>query len=233
MPGKRFMPAALVAAVTLALALPAGAGAELISLYRNPMETSTQRGDAVKLSGARCKRGGSQHVFKIVVGKKTAECSYRTPVIGRDLQIAATMRVLPGTPQALRPKIFLALNLRAGGGARYQLAVYPKQRKTQLRKFLPDGTVEYLKIKKNVRAVKGVGKANDLRLRAFNITSGQHKGNCRVLAFVRGEKVADVEDRAAGELKGRASGFAIGSAKNAKGAVGSVDDVVVRGPNPF
>jgi hypothetical protein len=222
-----------LATALASLALAAAAGAELISLYRNPMESKTQRATPAKLSGSHCKRGGSTHVFKVVVGKQTKECSYRTPVIGRDLQVAATMRLLDGTPKALRPKVFLALNLRAGGGARYQLAVYPLQRKAQLRKYLPDGSVEYLKIAKKVPTVKGTDKANQLRLQAFNVTSGPDKGNCRVLAFVGREKVGDFTDKAAGELQGRASGFAVGAAKNAKGAVASVDDVIVRGPNPF
>jgi hypothetical protein len=222
-----------LAATIATLALAASAGAELISLYRNPMETKGQRSESVKFSGARCARGGSSHVFRIAIGKRTRECSYRTPVIGRDLQVAATMRLLGPTPKPLRPKVFLALNLRAGGGARYQLAVYPLQRKTQLRKFLADGSVKYLQIEKKVRTVKGTGKANQLRLRAFNITAGPDKGHCRVIAFVGGEQVGDFTDGAAGELQGRASGFAVGAAKNAKGVVASVDDVVVRAPNPF
>jgi hypothetical protein len=229
---KRLIAAAL-AACAVSLALAATAGAELISLYRNPMESQGQRTELAKLAGTNCERGGAEHVFKIVVGKKTRECSYRTPVIGRDLQVAATMRLLSKTPKSLQAKVFLALELRAGSGARYQLAVYPKQRKTQLRKFLPDGTVKYLKIEKKVPTVKGVNQANELRLQAFNVTTGPEKGSCRILAFVGGEKVGDVTDRAAGELEGRASGFAIGAAKSAVGAVGSVDDVVVRGPNPF
>jgi hypothetical protein len=232
MPFKRLI-AALAASAGLALAFAGGAEAELISLYRNPMESKSQQADPVKLSGSRCQAGGSEHAFRIVVGKKTKECAYRTPVIGRDLQVSATMRLLSQTPANLRPKVFLGLELRAGGGARYQLAVYPMQRKTQLRKYLPDGSVKYLKIEKNVATVKGVGKANDLRLRAFNVTGGPDKGSCRVLAFVGGEQVGDFTDRAAGELQGRASGFAIGAAKNAKGAAGSVDNVFVRGPNPF
>ncbi len=230
---KTRITAALLVAATASLALAAGAGAELIGLYRNEMETKSQQAEPVKLSGANCGRGGGSHVFQIVIGKKTKECSYRTPVIGRDLQVAATMRLLSQTPKPLQAKVFLALNLRAGGGTRYQLAVFPEQGKTQLRKFLSDGSVEYLQIEKSVPTVKGLDKANELRLRAFNITSGSEKGRCRILAFVGGEKVGDVTDTAAGELAGRASGFAIGASKDAKGAVGSVDDVLVRGPNPF
>jgi hypothetical protein len=232
-PMKMRFTGVVLAAAVASLALAAGAGAELISLYRNPMESKSQRAEPVKLSGSRCQGGGTSHVFRIVVGKGTKECSYRTPVIGRDLQVAATMRLLSTTPKSLRPKVFLALNLRAGGGARYQLAVYPLQRKTQLRKYLADGEVKYLKIEQKVPTVQGVDKANELRLRAFNVTSGPDKGSCRILAFVGGEPVGDFTDRAAGELQGRASGFAVGAAKNAKGAVASVDDVIVRAPSPF
>lgn len=230
---KRFTAIAAISMAVLAMGFAASSGAELIGLYRNPMESKSQRRAPVKLSGSRCQRGGSQHVFRVVIGKKTTECSYRTPVIGRDLQVAATMRLLSGTPKPLKPKAFLALNLRAGGGARYQLAVFPVQRKTQLRKFLPGGDVKFLQIEKNVRSVEGVDKANKMRLRAFNITSGDNKGRCRILAFVGGKQVGDFTDRAAGELKGRATGFAVGATKNAKGVVGSVDDVVIRSPNPF
>jgi hypothetical protein len=232
MRGKRLTCLALAVAA-LALALAASAGAELISLYRNPMESKTQQAESIKLSGSRCQRGGTPHVFRIIVGKQTKECSYRTPVIGRDLQVAATMRLLSKTPKPLQSKVFLALDLRAGGGSRYQLAVYPLQGKTQLRKFLADGSVKYLQIEKQVPTVKGIDKANELRLRAFNITSGAEKGKCRILAFVGGEQVGDFTDAGAGELTGRASGFAVGAATSATGAVATVDDVIVRGPNPF
>ncbi len=218
---------------TVALALAVSAGAEMIGLYRNPMETTSQRSDLIKLSGTSCERGGSEHALRIAIGKKTKECAYRTPVIGRDLQVAATMRLLSNTPKSLQSKAFLALDLRAGGGARYQLAVYPLQRKTQLRKILAGGKIEYLQIEKNVATVKGLDKANKLQMSAVNITSGPDKGGCRILASVGAEQVGDVTDRAAGELQGRASGFAVGAAKNAKGIVASADDLFVRGPNPF
>ena len=222
-----------VAAALASIALATSAGAALVGIYRNPMESSAQRGEAVKLSGERCKRGGSDHAFRIVVGKRTSECSYRTPVIGRDLEISATLRLLEKTPTKVRNKAFLGLTLRSGDGAHYQLTVFPLQRKAQLRKTLSDGKVRFLGVEKDVRAVKGVNGANKLRLRAFNITSGPEKGSCRLLAYVGKQKVVDFTDHAAGDLPGRASGFVVGAAKNAKGAVASVDDLVVRAPNPF
>lgn len=216
-----------------ALAFAPGAGASLIGIYRNPMESKGQLGQIVKLSGERCARSGSSGAFLIVVGKQTKECSYRTPVLGRDLEIAATERLLSKTPKPVQRSAYLSVDLRAGGGARYQLAVYPLQRKAQLRKVLADGSIEYLDIEKNVAGVVGADMANALRLQAFNVTSGEGKGNCHLLAFVGGKLVSDVTDEGAGDLTGQASGFSVGSAKSAKGAQASVDDVVVRVPSPF
>jgi hypothetical protein len=224
--------AMLAAAVLTAFA--GTAGAALVGLYRNSMETDAQRGQIGKLSGDRCGRGGSANAFRITIGKATSECAYRTPVVGRDLEIAATLRLFGSVPKAVKRKAFLAVNLRTGeAGAGYQLAVFPLQRKAQLRKILSEGEVEYLHIERGVSAIKGTDQANELRLRAFNVTSGPDKGKCQVVAFVGNRQVADVLDPASGELQGRGSGFSIGAVGNAKGAVGSVDDVVLRVPSPF
>ena len=216
-----------------ALAFASGAGAAMIGIYRNSMESKAQLAQVLKLSGKRCGRSGSGGAFQIVVGKETKECSYRTPVIGRDLEIAATERLLSNTPKPVQHSAYLAVDLRAGGGARYQLAIFPLQRKAQVRKILADGTVEYLDIEKNVTGIGGLDKANQLRLQALNVTSGDGRGNCQLLAFIGGEMIAEVTDEGAGDLTGRASGFSVGSTKTAKGAQASVDDVVVRVPSPF
>jgi hypothetical protein len=227
------IPAISIAACLAALVLAGSASAALIGIYRNGMESEAQRAQIVKLSGERCGRGGSDHAVKVVVGKGTGECAYRTPAIGRDLEVAAVGRLLDGTPKPVQRKAFLAVNLRTGGaGAGYQLAVFPLQGKAQLRKVLSDGRIEYLHVEKGVRA-KGLNRANELRLRAFNITSGPERGSCHILAYVGGRLVADVTDSAAGELEGRASGFSLSAVGNAKGTVGSFDDVVVRVPSPF
>jgi hypothetical protein len=231
---RRRVAAISLASIAAALALAAGASAAVIGIYRNDMDSDGLRGQIAKLDGDRCGRGGSDEAFRIVVGKATGECSYRTPVIGRDLEISAVGRLLSGTPKAVARKAYLALNLRAGGnGARYQLAAFPLQRKAQLRKVLTDGTVKYLHVEKGVR-LRGGNRANDLRLRAFNITSGEDKGKCTIVAFVGNERIAEATDDAAGFLQGRTSGFSLGTAGgNAKGAKASFDDVVVRVPSPY
>jgi hypothetical protein len=220
-------------AAVAALALVGSAGAALIGIYRNSMESTAQRAQIVKLSGDRCGRGGSDHALRITIGKETPECAYRTPVIGRELELAATGRVLDTTPKPIQRKVYLAVNLRAGGaGARYQLAVFPLQSKAQLRRIAPQGEVKYLRVAHGVRT-GGLNRANEIRLQAFNIISGPEKGSCHILAFVGAKLVADVTDPSSGELQGRTSGFSLGAVGSAKGAVGSFDDVVVRTPSPY
>ncbi len=216
------------------LTFAASAGADLIGVYRNTMESKGQLGQITKLSGERCARGSAAGAFTITIGKATKECSYRTPVLGRDLEIAATMSLLsrPQVPMSVQRSAYLAVDLRAGGGARYQLAVYPLQGKAQVRKVLADGKIEYIDIEKDVAGIGGLDKATQLRLRAFNAT-GDAKGTAQLLAFVGDKLIAEVSDATAGELSGRASGFSLGSAKVAKGAQASVDDVLVRVPSPY
>jgi len=224
--------AIFLASMVVSMLAAAAVGAAMIGIYRNGMETTAQRAQLVKLAGASCARGGSDGALRVTLGKRTAACSYRTPVLGRDLEISATERLLSGTPTALQKKAFLALELRAGGGAKYQLLAFPLQRKVQLVKVSPEGT-EYLAIAKNVKTLMGVNKANSLRLRAVNVTSGPERGNAQIVGSVGGTQVVEAADEGAGALSGRASAVAIGATKNANGLVGSIDDVVVRVPSPF
>jgi hypothetical protein len=214
------------------LAIAATAGAAMIGIYRNGMETTAQRAQLVKLSGGSCSRDGAGGTLRVTIGKRTGACSYRTPVLGRDLEISATERLLSGTPPSLQRKAYLALELRAGGGAKYQLLAFPLQRKVQLLKVSGEGT-EYLAIEKGVKGLGGINKANALRLRAVNVRSGPERGRAQLLAYVGGGLVAEASDAAAGDLSGRASAVSVGATKNANGVVGSVDDVVVRVPSPF
>jgi hypothetical protein len=224
----------VAAALLGALALAVSAyGVKAIAIYKNQMSSGAKRSEVIKVSGQNCNRGGSDEALRVEVGKRTAECAYRTPVVGRDVEIFATERLLSGTPRAMRKRMFLAVNLRTGGGARYQLAVFPLQRKYQLRKDLPGGERRFLAVGKNIRRIKGVNKANELRLRAFNLEGTDDKDDARLLVFVNGKRMAVVTDGQAGPLQGRFSGVSVGSGKPAAGARASFDDVIVRVPSPF
>jgi hypothetical protein len=224
--------ATFLAALTAVLLVAAVAGAAMIGIYRNGMETTAQRAQLIKLSGAACTRGGSEGALRIAVGKRTDACSYRTPVLGRDLEVSATERLLSGTPEPLRRKAYLGLELRAGAGAKYQLLAFPLQRKVQLVKFTSTGT-EYLGIAKNVKTLMGVNKANALRLQALNVTKGPEKGQVKLLGYVGGSVVTEATDETPGELTGKASTVVVGAVNGANGVIASVDDVVVRVPSPF
>src|SRR6476469_4986392 len=229
--GRRFS-AVFLAALAVGVLAGAVAGAAMIGVYRNSMETLGQRSELVKLSGANCARAGANGAMRVTLGKKTAACSFRTPVLGRDLEIAATERLLRGTPVNLQRKAFLGLELRAGAGAKYQLLVFPRQKKAQLVKVTAEGS-KYLAIAKNEKAVMGVNEANDLVLRAVNVASGPEKGQAKLFAYVGGTLVGEAVDAGAGELTGRNSAVIVGTIKNGNGIVASVDDVVVRVPSPF
>jgi len=222
----------LLAVLAATVVLCAGAQAAMIGVYRNGMESLAQRSQLVKLSGHSCTRAGVGGVMRITIGKGTSACSYRTPVLGRDLEIAATERLLSGTPAPLQRKGYLGLELRAGAGAKYQLLVYPQQRKAQLIKVGKDGA-KYLAIAKNQKTIAGVNEANKLRLRAVNVTSGPERGQAKLFAYVGSTLVAEATDAGAGDLAGRASAVIVGASGNAKGLIASVDDLVVRVPSPF
>jgi hypothetical protein len=224
--------AAFLAALAVAALACAVAGGAMIGVYRNSMESLAQRSQLVKLSGRNCARAGANGAMRVMLGKKTAACSFRTPVLGRDLEIAATERLLSGTPENLQRKAFLGLELRAGDGFKYQLLVFPRQKKAQLIKVFGEGS-KYLAIAKNEKAVMGINEANKLRLRAVNVTSGPDKGQARLFAYVGNTLVGEAKDDGAGDLSGRNSTVVVGTIKNGNGIVASVDDVVVRVPSPF
>jgi hypothetical protein len=224
--------AIFAAACLVGLLATAVAGAAMIGIYRNGMETTAQRAQLVKLAGSSCTRGGSDGALRVAVGKRTDACSYRTPVFGRDLEISATARLLSGTPPALQRKAYLALELRAGAGARYQLLAFPLQRKVQLVKVTATGT-EYLGIAKDVKGLMGINKANALRLQALNVTKGPERGRAKLLGYVGGTLVTEATDENPGELTGRASTVAAGAINGANGVIASVDDVVVQVPVDF
>src|SRR3954453_1936061 len=191
--------AVLLTALAVGLLSCAVAGAAMIGVYRNSMESLAQRSQLVKLSGRKCARAGANGAMRITLGKKTAACSFRTPVLGRDLEIAAGERLLSGTPENLQRKAFLGLELRAGGGSKYQLLVFPRQKKAQLVKVTGSST-KYLAIAKNEKAVMGINEANKLRLRAVTVTSGPEKGQARLFAYVGNALVGEAKDDGAGDL---------------------------------
>src|ERR1700744_2972376 len=158
------------------------ASAAFAAIYRNALETTAQRSEVRKLAGKECTRGGAKTSLLITVGKLTEECAFKTPVVGSDLEIAATGQVSTATPEKVAKKAFLGLQLRAGGGSRLELRVFPSQKKAQIARITEEG-IKYLAIKKNVKGVQEPGKANVLRLRVVE-AAGEEKGSCKIGGYL-------------------------------------------------
>jgi hypothetical protein len=222
---------ATVIASAIGLFASGVASAAFVAIYRNALETTAQRSEVVKLAGQSCTRGGGQTSLKITVGKLTEECAYRTPVVGTDLEIAATGRIISGTPTAVAKKAFLGLQLRAGGGGKLELRVFPGQKKVQIAKVTEAG-IRYLAIKKNVAAVNEPTMANVLRLRVIS-GSAEEEGTCKISGYLAGEQVVEATDEACGEVTGESTALSAGAPDNGSGLIASFEAIVVRTPVRF
>ncbi len=222
---------ATLAVSVLGLTAVGAASGAFVAIYRNALETTAQRSEVVKLAGRSCTRGGGQTSLKITVGKLTEECAYRTPVVGTDLEIAATGRIVTGTPTAVAKKAFLGLQLRAGGGGKLELRVFPGQKKVQIAKVTKEG-IHYLAIKKNVAAMKEPTMANVLRLRVIS-GAGEEAGVCKIGGYLGGELVVEATDEACGELSGESTALSAGAPNNGSGLIAGFEAIVVRAPVRF
>ncbi len=231
--GRSFVAAVLTAAFAFGM-VSAANGIDSITVFKNSLKNSSNREEVRQIGGGSCKRGGASKAFRAKVGKRTRECSFRVQMVGRDLEVTASGRLFKATPEKLRSKAFVAVNLRhAKDGSRYQLAVYPGSRRFQMRKYLDDGKVENLAGGKLGNKVKGLNMANRLSLRAYNDLPGQAVGSARIVARVNGKRVSVFDDARGGQLKGRDTSFSIGSNGNATGAIGSFVNLSIRVPDPF
>ncbi len=226
---KILLVTAIVSAVGLAVA--GAASGAFVASYRNAMETTAQRGEIVKLSGKECARGGGATRLKITVGKLTEECAYSTPVVGQNLEIAVTGRILTGTPTAVAKKAFLGLQLRAGGGGKLELRVFPGQKKVQIARATNEG-IRYLAIAKNVAAVAEPTMANVLRLRVIE-GSGEAVGTCKITGYLGSELAVEASDEKCSELAGETTAISAGAPGNGVGLIAGFGAIVVRTPVRF
>ncbi|MGB0119616.1 MAG: hypothetical protein WBP55_01530 [Solirubrobacterales bacterium] len=223
---------AIAFAGTLAFTTTAQA-ASALTAAKYSLKSSASRGEIRQAEKGNCERGGSSGAFRFKIGKKTKECSYRVPMVGKNLEMSATARLFKSTPKQVRPQAFVAVNLRqASDGSRYQLSVFPSGRRFQLKKIYPNGKIQVLKAGKGIKGINTFNQKNRILLRAFNGVSGG-SGTARLLAVVNGNKLAVVDDERGNELQGQHSTFSIGSKKNATGALGSFVGVKMRLPDPF
>lgn len=222
--------ATVLASVVGLFAAGAASGA-FVAIYRNAMETTTQRAEIRKLSGKSCTRGGGKTSLNITVGKLTEECAYKTPVVGTDLEIAVTGRIMAPTTTAVAKKSFLGLVMRAGAGSKLELRVFPAQKKVQIARITKEG-IKYLAIKKNVVGVQEPEKANVLRLRVIS-SSGEEANVCKIGGYIGSELAIETTDPACSELTGEATAVTAGAPNNGSGLTAAFEAIVVRVPVRF
>jgi hypothetical protein len=220
-----------VSILAVGLVVTGAASGAFVAIYRNALETTAQRSEILKLSGKACTRGGGQATLNITVGKLTEECAYKTPVVGQDLEIAATGSITTATPPKVAKKAFLALQQRAGGGAKLELRVFPGQKKAQLARITEEG-IKFLAVTKDITSLKEVNKPVVLRLRAVS-GAGELAATCKLGGYLAGELVVEAEDPACGELKGESTALAAGATNNGVGVVAGFAAIVVRTPVRF
>lgn len=224
---------ATIAVLAAAAVLAASALGAAISIYSNDMSSIAERSQLRNVAGRQCNRGGSEVALRVRIGERTKACVYRTPVIGRDLEIFSTQRLLSGTPASIRGRIYIGLGLRDGGGGHFRFQVFPVRGSWQLRREAPGAGGNSVLASGRSPRIEGVNDANRLGLRAFNRTGTSDPGDCRLVATINGRRVAIVTDPDCSPLAGRFSTVVVGSRESANGAVASVDDVLVRVPDPF
>ena len=222
---------ATVSILAIGLVASGAASGAFVAIYRNALETTAQRGEILKLSGKACTRGGGSTTLNITVGKLTEECAYKTPVVGQDLEIAATGVITSATPPAVAKKAFLGLQLRAGGGGELELRVFPGQKKAQIARVTGEG-IKFLAVTKNIVSLKEATKAVVLRLRVI-AGAGEAAATCKIGGYLAGELVVEAEDPACGELKGETTALSAGAPNNGVGVVAGFSAIVVRTPVRF
>jgi hypothetical protein len=218
-------------ATVVGLFAAGAASAAFVAIYRNAMETTTQRSEIRKLSGKSCTRGGGKTSLNVTVGKLTEECAFKTPVVGSDLEIAVTGRIVAPTTPAVAKKSFLGLVMRAGGGSKLELRVFPSQKKVQIARITKEG-IKYLAIKKNVTAIQAPEKANVIRLRVIS-SSGEEANACKIGGYIGSELAVETSDPACSELAGEATAVTAGAPNNGSGLTAAFEAIVVRTPVRF
>ncbi len=152
-------------------------------------------------------------------------CFFKPPVQGSgphpDHRWDARGRILTKTASAIRLDAYLSMSVRVGGGERYELRIFPKDREYELRRK-PGGAM-FPKTGGN-NAIKPIGEGNNMRV----LVTG-----AKVRALVNGTEVAEVTDPQPGELRGAKVEFGVGNLRNTgKSTVATFDALKLSVPNP-
>lgn len=216
----------LVGVALLMAALSAVAFGTVV-VYKNQFANRGDVRELKKEGGKACERDFSrEHKRLVVIAEKAPKnCPFRVPVAGDrprpDHVITTDAKLSKDTPKALRRAAFVAVMLRVGREGGYELRVFPKRERFELRRS-PNGSG--FPAKGASPAIKGMGKSNKLRL---------HAVGSRITASVNGTELANVRDPRPGELDGVRVQLALGNRGDSpRKTKGGFDDLRVAVPDP-
>jgi Domain of Unknown Function (DUF1080) len=182
-----------------------------VQVYSNNFNNKPQyRSVKTVTSGNHCKRKfkESRKAMEVMTTDGPRHCRFKPNAQGSAPQpnqrFDAVGRILTKTASHLRPDAYMSMSIRVGGGERYELRIFPKDRDYELRRK-PPGAMFPSAGSNN--AIKPIGEANRMRLQV---------DGARVRAFVNGTQLADVTDPSPGELRGAKVEFGVGSLKNTR-----------------
>ena len=200
-----------------------------VTVYKNNFSSKSEAKELRHSSGKHCAKRW-RHKAKAVRVQRNAgagTCGYRPPVegdsSGPDHDFRAKLKLLKATPKGLRGSAYLTIAVRSGKDAGYELRIFPKRHKFELRRA-PSGGGNDFPATGRSEAIKGVDKPNRVRLKA---------GGNKVTARVNGTQLAKVTDSNAGQVDGRKLEVGVGSTRRShKRIVATFDNLKLLVPNP-
>jgi hypothetical protein len=227
-PHRRTRTAVALLAAALALGLAAAVALAGVAVYKNNFSSKAEAKELRKSRGKHCGKSWRRKA-ESVRAKRTrgsGACGYRPPVEGDtdgpDHDFWAKAKLLRATPKRIRGSAYVAIAVRSSKSSGYELRIFPKKHRFKLRRS-PSGGAGFPATGRS-QAIKGVNKANVVRLKAFGD---------KVTARVNGTKLANVTDPNAGQVGGRKLEVAVGSKRRSgKDVVATFDNLKLAVPNP-
>ena len=226
-PPRRTRLAVVLLAAVLALGLAAAALAG-VTVYTNNFSGRAEAKQLKHTEGRHCDERWRRRARSVLVEVKKGpgRCGYRPPVEGDapgpDHDFQAEVKLLRATPVGIRRSAYMAVAVRSGKSSRYELRIFPKKHKYELRRT-PAGGGGGFPTKGKTRAIK-VNKPNVLRLKAVGNT---------ITARVNSKKVAQVTDSNPGQVDGRRLEVLVGNKRRThKDVVASLDNLKLQVPSP-
>jgi hypothetical protein len=228
-PHRRTGSAVAWLAAALALGLAATVALAGVTVYKNNFSSKVEAKELRHSSGKHCAKRWREKAKTVRAQRNGGggTCGYRPPVegdsSGPDHDFRAKQKLLKATPKGLRGSAYVTIAVRSGKDSGYELRIFPKRHKFQLRRT-PSGGGGDFPAEGRSRAIKGVDKPNRVRLQAT--------GN-KVTASVNGTRLTRVTDTNAGQVDGRKLELGVGSTRRShKRIVATFDNLKLLVPNP-